>query len=316
MDPTPASHILHSGYHHPVARSWHQIGASIHSENLMYPLFIVDDDNAVEPVASMPGVARYGVNKLAEVLKPSRRRWSVVCPPVRSPGGEKDGRGSGADHPDNAVAKAIRVIKACCPSLLVACDVCLCPHTSHGHCGILNEDQTINNPPSIARLAEVALFYARAGADVVAPSDMMDGRVAAIKSALAAAGLASRCSVLSYAAKFASGFYGPFRDAARSGPAFGDRRHYQLPPGSNGLAQRAVARDVAEGADMLMVKPGMAYLDIVRQTKDQFPQYPLFIYQVSGEYAMLHHAASQGAVDLKVVLMESLMSMRRAGEAG
>ncbi|XP_043230025.1 delta-aminolevulinic acid dehydratase-like [Amphibalanus amphitrite] len=313
MESTPASHRLHSGYNHQVARSWQEIGATLQANNLMYPLFIVDDPDAVQPVASMPGVSRYGVNQLEQVLPPLVQDGLTSVLLFGVPEGQKDERGSGADVPDNAVIKAIRTIKSCCPSLLIACDVCLCPYTSHGHCGILHEDGTINNPPSIARLAEVALAYAQAGADVVAPSDMMDGRVAAIKSRLAGAGLDGRCAVLSYAVKFASSFYGPFRDAAKSAPAFGDRRCYQLPPGGRGLAARAAARDVAEGADMLMVKPGMPYLDIVRQTKDQFPQYPLFIYQVSGEYAMLYHAAAQGAFSLKPVVLEALTAMRRAG---
>jgi porphobilinogen synthase len=177
----------------------------------------------------------------------------------------------------------------------------------------LYDDGTINNEASISRLAEVAVAYAKAGCQVIAPSDMMDGRVGAIKQSLKVAGLGGSISVLSYSAKFASGLYGPFRDAAKSAPAFGDRRCYQLPPGSAGLALRAVERDVREGADMLMVKPGMIYLDIVRQIKDKFPEYPLAIYQVSGEYAMFWHAAKAGAIDLQRVVMETIASMRRAG---
>lgn len=158
--------------------------------------------------------------------------------------------------------------------------VCICAYTTHGHCGILREDGSLDNTASIQRLAQQAVSYAKAGAHIVAPSDMMDGRVGAIKQALADNDLGSRVAVLSYAVKFASSFYGPFRDAAKSAPAFGDRRCYQLPPGSNGLASRAAQRDVDEGADFLMVKPGLAYLDLVRKTKDQFPNHPMFIYQV------------------------------------
>ncbi|KAK8750227.1 hypothetical protein OTU49_015324 [Cherax quadricarinatus] len=225
----------------------------------------------------------------------------------------KDERGSSADAANTPVIVAVKLLRQAFPDLLVACDVCLCAYTTHGHCGILKEDGTIDNTLSIKRLAEQATAYAKAGAQIIAPSDMMDGRVGAIKASLHDAGLANRVSVLSYAVKFASSFYGPFRDAAKSAPAFGDRKCYQLPPGSSGLAARAADRDVEEGADMLMVKPGLAYLDVVRQTKDRYPHYPLFIYQVSGEYAMLHHGAKAGAFNLRVTLTEVLTSMRRAG---
>lgn len=192
--------------------------------------------------------------------------------------------------------------------------MCLCPFTSHGHCGIIDsEEGIINNHKSIQRIAEISLAYAQAGAHVVAPSDMMDNRIGAIKKILLDSHYENRCSVLSYACKFASGFYGPFRDAAKSAPSTGDRKSYQLPSGSKGLALRAAKRDVEEGADMLMVKPGMSYLDIVKQTKDLYPELPLFIYQVSGEYSMLLNAAKMGTFDLKTVLTEVLVSMRRAG---
>merc|ERR1712177_5358 len=187
--------------------------------------------------------------------------------------------------------------------------------TSHGHCGVLNDDAegSINNAATLPCLASQALAFARAGADVVAPSDMMDGRVLAIKKILEENGYGNRVAVLSYVVKFSSGFYGPFREAAKSAPAFGDRKKYQLPCGSRGLAQRAAARDVSEGADMLMVKPGLAYLDLVRETKDAFPNHPMFIYQVSGEYAMIHHGSNAGAFSLDTTLLEVATSMRRAG---
>lgn len=208
--------------------------------------------------------------------------------------------------------KALPCLRKWFPDLLIACDVCLCPYTDHGHCGILTENG-INNSESITRLAEISLSYAKAGAHIIAPSDMMDNRVAAIKEILLKNNLEKSVSVLSYAVKFASSFYGPFRDAAKSKPSFGDRKCYQLPSGSKGLALRAAIRDVEEGADMLMVKPGIAYLDIVRQTKDMFPNHPLFVYQVSGEYAMIHFASQCGSLDFKTNLIEILMSMRRAG---
>ncbi|XP_002741486.1 delta-aminolevulinic acid dehydratase-like [Saccoglossus kowalevskii] len=309
-----ATSILHSGYFHSVLRSWQSSETSFDSSNLIYPLFITDEANAIEPIGSLPEQSRYGVERLEETLRPLVKKGlkSVLLfgVPSKLP---KDERGSHADSDDTPVIFAIKKLRSQFPDLLIICDVCLCPYTSHGHCGILYEDGTINNTASIQRLAEVSLAYAKAGCQVIAPSDMMDGRIAAIKQILLANDLGSKVSVLSYSAKFASSFYGPFRDAAKSAPSFGDRRCYQLPPGSRGLASRAVDRDVSEGADFLMVKPGMPYLDIVRQTKDKYPSIPLAIYQVSGEYAMLYHGWTAGALDLKKAVMESMISMRRAG---
>ncbi|KAG8222762.1 hypothetical protein J437_LFUL007835 [Ladona fulva] len=307
-------HKLHSGYSHPVLRNWQNANVGIAPHNLMYPIFIVDDDDAVTEIASMPGVHRYGINKLQEALKPLVDIGLVAVllfgVPSKLP---KDQKATHADSPQNPVVRAIPKLKEWFPQLIIACDVCLCAYTSHGHCGILYSDGSVDNEASIKRISEQAAAYAQAGAQVVAPSDMMDGRIGAIKSALKAAKLSHRTAVLSYSAKFASSFYGPFRDAACSAPAFGDRRCYQLPPGSAGLASRATARDVEEGADMLMVKPGLAYLDIVKEIKGKFPDHPLFVYQVSGEYAMLHHGAKSGCFDLKAVLQEILTCMRRAG---
>ncbi|CAF93563.1 unnamed protein product, partial [Tetraodon nigroviridis] len=220
---------------------------------------------------------------------------------------------AGADTDDTPAVLAVKKIRSLFPELLVACDVCLCPYTSHGHCGILNDDGTLNNDASCLRLAEVAVSYAKAGCHIIAPSDMMDGRVSAIKQGLLSNGFAHQVSVLSYSAKFASCYYGPFRDAAQSKPAFGDRRCYQLPPGAGGLAIRAVERDVREGADMLMVKPGLPYLDIVRAVKDKFPSHPLAVYNVSGEFAMMWHGAQAGAFDLRAAVMEAMTAFRRAG---
>ncbi|XP_068694921.1 delta-aminolevulinic acid dehydratase-like [Montipora foliosa] len=305
---------LHSGYNHPTTRSWQSTNTGITSENLIYPLFISDDDNAYEEISSLPGQYRMGVNNMEKVVSPLVENglkavllFGVVTKL------DKSDHGHNADSDKSPVIVATKKLRSMYSDLLICCDVCLCPYTGHGHCGILNKDGSINNVESIKRLAEVSLAYAKEGCHVIAPSDMMDNRVAAIKDILHKNGFGGKVAVMSYSAKFASSFYGPFRDAAKSAPAFGDRRCYQLPPGAKGLAARAVERDVKEGADIVMVKPGMAYLDIVRQTKDKFPNLPLAIYQVSGEYAMLYHGSKAGAFDLKAIVLESLTAMRRAG---
>lgn len=303
---------LHSSFFHPTLRKL-QEDTSILPHNLMYPVFIISDDDCEQEIPSMPGVKRYGINSLIKHLTPIVKNglesvllFGVIDDTL------KDESASNADSPSNPVIRALPKLRKQFPNLLIACDVCLCPYASHGHCGVLNETG-IDNAASIKRLAEISLSYAKAGAHIVAPSDMMDNRIKAMKDLLIANGFEKSVSVLSYSCKYASGFYGPFRDAAKSAPSFGDRKSYQLPPGSRGLSIRAAQRDVSEGADMLMVKPGLPYLDIVKQTKDLFPHIPLFIYQVSGEYAMLHHAAANGALNLKVALFEILTSMRRAG---
>ncbi|XP_058054554.1 delta-aminolevulinic acid dehydratase [Anopheles bellator] len=305
---------LHSSIFHPTLRKLQCQDVAIDTHNLMYPVFLVEDDEAVQDIPSMPGVARYGANQLLAHLQPlvAKGLQSILLFGVidQMP---KDSTGTGADSATNPVIRALPRLRQAFPDLLIACDVCLCPYTDHGHCGVLTVDGTIDNEPSIKRIAEIALAYAQSGAHIVAPSDMMDNRIQAIKRQLREHNLENRCSVLSYSVKFASGFYGPFRDAAKSAPAFGDRKCYQLPPGSKGIAKRAAKRDVEEGADMLMVKPGMAYLDIVKQVKDDYPELPLFIYQVSGEYSMLLNAGKIGAFDLRTVLWEVLVSMRRAG---
>ncbi|CAG2060349.1 unnamed protein product [Timema podura] len=287
-----------------------------------------DAQDAVE-MKSMPGVFEYSVHNLRDNLTPLiNKGLKLVLLFGISNHLDKNDVGSNADSQQNPVIKVLPKLRTWFPKLIIAtdahqcelfltrciivCQVCLCPYTEHGHCGILGPDGVIDNPASIERIAQIALAYAKAGAHIIAPSDMMDGRISAIKGALQGAGLGNKTAVLSYSAKFASGFYGPFRDVTKSAPRFGDRKCYQLPPGSKGLAARATARDVAEGCDMLMVKPGLAYLDIVKQTKDAHPEYPLFVYQVSGEYAMMYHAAKAGALDLRAVLEEVLLSMRRA----
>lgn len=307
---------LHSSFCHPILRQYQEIRSSISPSNLMYPIFVISEADAVQEIQTMPGVCRLGVNKLIDVLKPLvlKGLTSVLLFGVID-AHEKNSIGTTAEHPSrNPVHEAIKILKKEFPNLLLACDVCLCGYTNHGHCGIIDSTSgNIDNIASINRIAEVAVSYAKSGCHVVAPSDMMDGRVKAIKDALNEAGLGSTVSILSYSVKFASKFYGPFRDAADSAPQFGDRRNYQLPPGSRGLATRAAARDIEEGADMIMVKPGLAYLDIVRDVKEKHPEYPLFVYQVSGEYAMLYHAAQSGVFNLKDAVLESLQSMRRAG---
>ncbi|XP_044015180.1 delta-aminolevulinic acid dehydratase [Aphidius gifuensis] len=305
---------LHSGIFHPVLREWQSTGLEITPSNLMYPIFILDEPNSQDEIKSMPGICRYGVNKLHGMLKPlvAKGLKSILLFGIIS-NKLKDSIGKHADSELNPVIQALPLLRKWFPDVVIACDVCLCPYTLHGHCGIVHDDGVINNEPSIKRIAEISVSYARAGAHIIAPSDMMDGRIGAIKKSLINAGFENRVAVLSYSVKFASGFYGPFRDAANSTPQFGDRKCYQLPPGSVGLATRAATRDVDEGADILMVKPGLPYIDILRNIKQIFPQYPMFVYQVSGEYAMLYHGAKNGAVDLDVVLKEILLSMRRAG---
>ncbi|CAM9679846.1 unnamed protein product [Bubo scandiacus] len=309
-----ADSLLHSGYFHPVLRSWQCTATTLDASNLIYPIFVTDSPDAVEPIPSLPGQGRYGVNKLEGMLRPlvGDGLKCVLIFGVPSKG-HKDERGSAADAEDTPAIQAIKKIRSTFPELLIACDVCLCPYTSHGHCGILRDDGTIQNEISCQRLAEVALAYAKAGCHIVAPSDMMDGRIAAIKAALISNDLGNKVSVMSYSAKFASCFYGPFRDAALSKPAFGDRRCYQLPPGARGLAMRAVDRDVREGADMLMVKPGMPYLDLVRDVKARHPTHPLAVYHVSGEFAMLWHGAQAGAFTLEAAVREAVTAFRRAG---
>ncbi|KAJ3226319.1 hypothetical protein HK099_005150 [Clydaea vesicula] len=317
----PTTSYLHSSFGHPVLRSWSELNTNLTKESLIYPLFITDDANAVEEIKSLPDVYRYGVNKLEEVLTPLVRKGlkSVILFGVPKTA-KKDNFGTSATSEANPVLPAIRLLRKKFSELLICCDVCLCAYTDHGHCGIL-KDGELENIASIQRLAEVAGTYALAGAHVVAPSDMMDGRILAIKNELIRIGKGSKTALMSYSAKFASSFYGPFRDAAESGvKGGGDRKCYQLPVGSRGLARRALQRDMAEGADMVMVKPGGPYLDIIRDgkvtgklTRELCTNYPVAVYQVSGEYAMLWHGAKNGVFDLKVGVLESLTSFYRAG---
>ncbi|KZT26647.1 tetrapyrrole biosynthesis, porphobilinogen synthase [Neolentinus lepideus HHB14362 ss-1] len=307
------SSILQGGYQHPLSRQW-QGRRALTKSMLMYPIFITDDPDASVEIKTLPGQRRWGVNKLEGFLGPLVQKGlsSVILfgVPFKC---QKDGRGTPADDPQGPVIQAIHKLRTLFPSLYIACDVCLCEYTSHGHCGVLNQDGTIHTAPSVARIAEVALNYAKAGAHCVAPSDMMDGRIKAIKRALVDAGYGNRCTLMSYSAKFASALYGPFRDAAGSAPAFGDRKCYQLPPTAKGLARRAIQRDVGEGADIIMVKPALPYLDVIADAAQLAPDHPLACYQVSGEYAMVCAGADAGVYDLKVMAFETVESMVRAG---
>jgi porphobilinogen synthase len=306
----PFHHRLHPGYGHPLLREW-QAEATLTASQLIYPLFLVDDPDARQEISAMPGQCRWGVNRLGDALD------EAVADGLRSvllfgvPEGAKDPAASGADDEQGPVIQALHKLRRLYPELYLITDVCLCAYTDHGHCCLFQEDGTMDNAASIARLAEMSVAHARAGAHLVAPSDMMDGRIGAIKTALRAAGL-DRIPVMSYAAKFASCFYGPFREAAHSAPAFGDRRSYQLPPAGRGLALRAIDRDIAEGADLVMVKPAGPYLDLIREAKDRV-HVPVAAYQVSGEFAMIHHAAQAGAFDRQTAILESMHSLRRAG---
>jgi len=278
---------------------------------LILPLFVRPGKKLRRPVASLPGVFQLSPD---EALREARRAVKSGIPGVLLFGipGAKDEKASGAFARDGIVQQAVRLLKKELPQLIVITDVCLCEYMSHGHCGVVETSRgTILNDPSLELLAETALSHAEAGADVVAPSDMMDGRVRSIRKRLDENGFVDTV-IMSYAAKYASAFYGPFREAAESAPRFGDRRSYQMDPANAEEALREVSLDIAEGADIVMVKPALAYLDILYRVKQQFG-YPTAAYAVSGEYAMVKAAAAKGWVDERAVVMESLFSMRRAG---
>ena len=278
-------------------------------EDLILPLFVVEGSGIREAVASMPGVFRHSVD---QVVLEAKRVADLGVPGVILFGipSEKDARGSGADAPDGIVQRASRAIVDSLPSLCVITDVCLCEYTDHGHCGLLDGEQ-VDNDASLERLASTAVSHARAGASIVAPSDMMDGRVAAIRRELDVNGF-EHVAILSYAAKYASAFYGPFRDAAESTPEFGDRRGYQMDPPNRREALREMRLDLEEGADMLMVKPALAYLDILADARREF-DVPLAAYHVSGEYSMIKAAGERGWLDADRAMEEALVSIKRAG---
>ncbi len=278
-------------------------------DNLVYPIFVVPGTKVKKEISSLPGNYHLSPDMAVEL---AREVYALGIPAVLVFGlpEYKDERGSSAWDMKSPVQQAILAIKQAVPELVVISDVCLCQYTDHGHCGLLNGHK-VDNDPTLPLLAAVALSHAKAGADMVAPSDMMDGRVAAIRTGLDAGGY-SDVSIMSYAAKYASAYYGPFRAAADSAPQFGDRRAYQMDPANSREALKEVALDIEEGADLVIVKPALAYLDIVRQVKDRF-LLPVVAYNVSGEYAMVKAAAAQRLIDEQRLVMETLLGMRRAG---
>lgn len=277
--------------------------------DFIYPLFVVPGRNVRKEVSSMPGVFQLSID---QAVRECLTVFSLHIPGVILFGipSHKDERGSEAYDEAGIVQMAIRAIKKEVPDLVVMTDVCLCEYTSHGHCGILRDGRLVNDE-SVELLAKEALTHAQAGADIVAPSDMFDGRVAAIRETLDSHGF-PYLPIVSYAAKYASGFYGPFRDAAESTPQFGDRRSHQMDPANADEALREVEQDIAEGADMVMVKPALSYLDVIKRVKDRFGM-PTAAYNVSGEYSMIKAAARSGWIDEQRIMMEVLTSIKRAG---
>jgi porphobilinogen synthase len=273
------------------------------------PLFVVPGEGVRKEISSMPGNAQLSIDRLVRECEECRELGLGGVMLFGVPD-KKDEVASGAYDPDGITQRAVRAVKQEVPGLLVITDVCNCEYTSHGHCGWV-EDDDVHNDITLGWLAKTAVSHASAGADIVAPSDMMDGRVGAIRKALDAAGH-SGMPILSYAAKYASVFYGPFREAAESAPQFGDRRSYQMDPANGREAMREIELDLEEGADMIMVKPAMAYLDVIREARQRF-DVPLGAYQVSGEFSMIMAAASNGWLDLDRTILESLTSIRRAG---
>jgi len=278
-------------------------------DNFVLPLFVCPGTSVREEIGSMPGNYHLSVD---QVVDEAREAADLGVPAVILFGlpENKDPQGSEAWSMEAPVQRAVAAIKEACPDLVVITDVCLCAYTSHGHCGVLDGHEVLNDESNVL-LARTAVSHARAGADIVAPSDMMDGRVSAIRGGLDDSGLVN-VAIMAYAAKFASAFYGPFRDAADSAPAFGDRRAYQMDPPNADEAMTEIALDIEEGADIVMVKPAMPYLDILRAAADRF-EVPLAAYNVSGEFAMIKAAAARGWLDEEAAMMEMLLSIRRAG---
>ncbi|MER1999331.1 MAG: porphobilinogen synthase [Lysinibacillus sp.] len=281
----------------------------LQKEDLIYPLFIIEGDNIKNEVSSMPGVFQLSLDNLGaeidEIVELGIKAVLLFGIPA-----EKDAVGTGAYHDHGIVQKATRLIKERHPELLVIADTCLCEFTDHGHCGVVENEQILNDP-SLNLLAQTAISQAKAGADIIAPSNMMDGFVAAIRAGLDAAGF-EHIPVMSYAVKYASSYYGPFREAAEGAPKFGDRKTYQMDPSNRMEAIREATSDVEEGADFLIVKPALAYMDIIRDVKNSFPV-PVVAYNVSGEYSMVKAAAGNGWIDEKSVVLETLLGMKRAG---
>jgi len=278
--------------------------------DLVLPLFVQSGCSARTAIASMPGVERLSISTAVEEAGEAAARGLSAILLFGIPE-DKDAEGAGAYDDEGIVQLATRAIKEAHPDLLVMTDVCLCEYTDHGHCGLIGADGGVENDASVELIARTAVSHARAGADVVAPSDMMDGRIGAVRQALDDVGF-SAMPIVAYSAKFASAFYGPFREAAESTPAFGDRRAYQMDPANGDEALREALLDVQEGADVVMVKPALAYLDVIRRVKDA-TKLPVAAYNVSGEYAMVKAAAAAGALDERAAVLEILTSIRRAG---
>ena len=279
-------------------------------EDLIYPLFLVEGNNIENPIKSMPGISQFSVDK---VLKEIDSLVEIGLKGVLLFGipDEKDEKGTGAYDKDGIVQKGVRAIKKQFPDLIVITDVCMCEYTSHGHCGIIENNEVLNDV-TLGYLSKIAVSHAEAGADIIAPSDMMDGRIGVIRESLDEAGF-ENIILMSYSAKYASAFYGPFRDAAESAPAFGDRQSYQMDPASSFKeALREGELDIEEGADILMVKPAMAYMDIIKLYEENF-DCPICCYNVSGEYSMVKAAAQNGWIDEKKTVMELMLGFKRAG---
>lgn len=278
-------------------------------DELIYPVFVIEGKNICEPVESMPGICQYSLDRLPEELD---RVVEAGVPAVLLFGipAHKDEVGSGAYDPQGIVPKAIRLIREQYHDLVVIADVCLCEYTSHGHCGLIQGEEILNDE-TLPLLARASVVYAEAGADIIAPSDMMDKRVAAIRQALDEKGFVNT-PIMSYSAKFASAYYGPFRDAAHSAPGFGDRKTYQMDPANGREALREVEQDLKEGADLIIAKPAMAYLDVLKEITTHY-NVPVVAYNVSGEYAMVKAAAEKGWIDEKRIVMEHMTGFKRAG---
>lgn len=281
----------------------------VNKADLVYPIFVIEGENIKNPVDSMPGIYQFSIDRLDEELDRIKEAGvnSVLLFGIPE---HKDEEGTEAYHDHGITQEAVRHIKEYMPELIVIADVCLCEYTSHGHCGLIKDGKILNDE-TLPLLCKMAVSLAKAGADIIAPSDMMDGHVSAIREALDEAGYAD-VIIMGYSAKFASGYYSPFRDAAHSAPAFGDRRTYQMDPANGDEAIRECYADIEEGADIIMVKPGLAYLDVLKEIALE-TRYPIAVYNVSGEYSMVKAAALNGWIDEKRIVMENMIAMKRAG---
>lgn len=282
---------------------------SLEKSDLVYPIFVIEGENIKNPVDSMPGIYQYSIDRLGEELDRVRDSGILAVLIFGIPA-HKDETGSSAYQDEGVTQRAVRFIKEKMPELLVIADVCLCEYTSHGHCGLVRDGEILNDE-TLVLLGKMSVSLAKAGADIIAPSDMMDGRVEYIRKALDKEGF-YHTPIMAYSAKFASGYYSPFRDAAHSAPAFGDRRTYQMDSANGKEAVRECKNDVEEGADIIMVKPALAYLDVVKEVSLQI-ECPIAVYNVSGEYSMVKATAQNGWIDEKRIVMENMIAMKRAG---